>query len=271
MDHDVVQEPVRRAGARGSTVGGGSSSGRVAPGGSPDLGAVRNQLAAAEALLADPEAPLDEEERKQLAAAVEQARQKLGAYEALAAQGGDRTTAMGGIAVGATAVVADDATGIGVADDWLLVILGLAALYTLATTRPPASSIELEQGWTELAGALRTVAQLGTGLVVLKLNGEKIRGNAEQLAAHLARLLGLAAVGGVSSGEPPGNGQDDDHWWTEIKAFLKNIRDAYKDASRKQVMRELLKRFTQEQVDDIVRALEEAAKKMGEPPPPFLP
>jgi hypothetical protein len=95
--------------------------------------------------------------------------------------------------------------------------------------------------------------------------------NTTKAAEHLARLLGLASVGGVPPGEPPGNGDGDKHWWHEIKAFLKNIQDSHKGASYKQVMRELLKEFTEEQIDDIALRLVEAAKKMGERPPPFLP
>ncbi|MEQ1571484.1 MAG: hypothetical protein ABMA64_38005 [Myxococcota bacterium] len=237
----------------------------------PDLGAVERKLAAAQAVLDDPNAPLQEDERAALRAAIAQAQAQLGQYRAVSSQGGSRTNAMAGIGLAATAVVADDATGIGVADDPLLILLGLAALVTLVATRPPASSIEVDQAWNALSQSLRTVAQLGTGLVVLKINGEKIRGNTEQLAVHLARLLGRGSVGGSPSGEPPGNGENDPHWWKEIKAFLKNIRDGIGDGSRKQVMRELLKRFTPEQVAEIEQALIEAAKKMGETPPTFLP
>ena len=53
--------------------------------------------------------------------------------------------------------------------------------------------------------------------------------------------------------------------------FLKNIQDAIHGAGYKQVMRERLKEFTEEQIDDIALRLVEAAKKMGERPPPFLP
>lgn len=118
------------------------------------------------------------------------------------------------------------------------------------------------------------LGHLDTTFITLRIQGDQLRGNTERLAEHLARLLGVAAVGGVPSREPPGNNGDHDrHWWREIRAFLGSIRSATRGASRKQVMRELLRRgkFSAEQVLEISAKLIEAAKKLGEPPPPFLP
>jgi hypothetical protein len=77
----------------------------------------------------------------------------------------------------------------------------------------------------------------------------------------------------MPSGEPPKNNNDNDnHWWTEIKAFLQAIQQAIKGASRRQVIRELLKQgFTEEQIAEIEAKLIEAARMMGEQPPTFLP
>ena len=101
---------------------------------------------------------------------------------------------------------------------------------------------------------------------------EKLLGNTRQMAMHLARLLRLSEVGGMPPEEDPDPGNDNDkHWWKEIKAFIKNIQQAIKGASRKQIMRELRKKFTEEQIIDIERRLIEAAKKIGEEPPQFLP
>lgn len=270
----VERRPTTATDSATTTGTAATGTGQGGPGGqqgAPNLGEIESKLAAARKALADPSVPLSDDEKSQLAAAIAQAQGRLDAYKSLQGQGSTRNAAMGTLAVGAGAVVADDATGVGVADDPLLILIGLAALAVLVATRPPASSGDLQAAWDALASSVRTVAQLGTGLIALKLNGDKIRGNTGQLAAHLARLLGRGSVGGVPSGEPPGNGQDDNHWWKEIKAFLKNIRDGIGDGSRKQVMRELLKRFTPEQIAEIEKALVEAAKKMGEPPPPFLP
>ncbi|MEM6929726.1 MAG: hypothetical protein AAF602_22495 [Myxococcota bacterium] len=81
-------------------------------------------------------------------------------------------------------------------------------------------------------------------------------------------------MGGLPPDEDPDPGDDNDnHWWTEIKAFLKNIRQAIKGGSRPKALRELRRKgaFTDEQIADIERRLLEAAEHMGEDPPDFLP
>lgn len=232
---------------------------------------VYGQIAQARKILEDPAAPLDDEARAELRAALEVAVVKAARWTALSEQGEARDASLGLLSVAATGIVADDATGIGVADDVLLPFLGLAALATLVLTSSPASQEELNHAANELAAALEALSQAGVTALAVAVNGAKLCSNTRRLAEHLARLLGLGSVGGVPSGEPPGNGDGDKHWWHEIKAFLKNIQDGLKGASYKQVMRELLKDFTEEQIDDIALRLVEAAKKMGERPPPFLP
>jgi hypothetical protein len=103
------------------------------------------------------------------------------------------------------------------------------------------------------------------------IDGGNLRGNTEELAIHLALLLRLSEVGGQPPGEPPDPGNDNDnHWWREIKTFVKNILKACKGASRRQVLRELMKKskgkggYTEEQILDIERRLVEAEAKMGE-------
>ncbi|WNZ27940.1 S8 family serine peptidase [Leptolyngbya sp. NK1-12] len=104
------------------------------------------------------------------------------------------------------------------------------------------------------------------------INTGKLFGETTKLAQHLARYLRVSSVGGIPSGEPPDPSEDpENHWWREIKAFLKNIQTAIKGATRKQVLRELRKKFTDEQIEEIERALAEVAKRRGEPTPPFLP
>jgi hypothetical protein len=110
------------------------------------------------------------------------------------------------------------------------------------------------------------------GHIFPSIKTPQLLGNTRQVAIHLARLLRLSEVGGMPPEEDPDPGNDNDkHWWKEIKTFLKNIQQAIKGASRRQVMRELGKEFTEEQILEIERRLIEAAKKMGEDPPPFLP
>ncbi|RSM37690.1 hypothetical protein DMA12_35725 [Amycolatopsis balhimycina DSM 5908] len=237
-----------------------------------DLRGARARLVAISTLLADESVPLQAEDRHRLRAAVAVAESRVLEYEQLRRAGSSRSEAMGAIGFAAGGVVADDATGIGAADDFLLPFLGLAALVALAVTAPPPRELDLDAAWRDAARALDDVAQLGTG-IVLAVQGERLAGNTRQLAIHLARLLALGSVGGMPSGEPPKNDDENDHhWWAEIKAFVRNIMQATRGASRRQIMRELLRRgFTEEQVLEIEAKLAEAARTMGEDVPPFLP
>ena len=141
-----------------------------------------------------------------------------------------------------------------------------------------------------LRDALLAIAVIGIGVAALigkqnngvndlifSIKGPQLGGNAKKLAQHLARLLRLEEVGGMPPDEDPDPGEDnDEHWWVEIEAFLKNIKQALKGtkgktASRKQALRELEKQgITQENVVDIERRLLEAAKKMKRPKPDFI-
>jgi hypothetical protein len=237
-----------------------------------DINRAMSEIAKAKAIVNNPDAPLLDDERSNLKAKIASAEAKLSEYTELSNQGSTRQAVMAPLALAGGGVLADDATGVGVADDFLLPLIGIGMLVTYLATRSPASDQELANSWSQVTSSLEAVAVAGTGLIVLKINGDKIRGNTERLAEHLARLLRLDTVGGVPSGEPPSpNNDDDPHWWTEIKAFLKNIASGIGKASRKQVMRELMKKYTEEQILEIQRRLIEAAKKMGENPPPFLP
>ena len=237
-----------------------------------EIAEARRHLTAAKAILADKNAPLSDSERAVLQAAVQKAEAALASYMKLAQQGKNRNAAMGGFVIAGGGILADDATVVGVADDPLLILIGLGMVATMLLTKAPASNQQLAQAWGDAARSLQQAVQAGAILIALKLKGDQLRGNTERLAEHLARLLALTAVAGVPSGEPPKKGPDDDkHWWTEIKAFLKNVRSAIGQASRKQVMRELQKRFTEEQIREIEQLLAKAAKMMGEGPPSFLP
>ena len=171
-------------------------------------------------------------------------------------------------------LVADDATGVGTVDDPLLILVGIAALAVIIATAPPAPQRDLDEAWRRIGDSLRELGEIGTG-ITMAIQGPRAAGQLTNIARHLARLLALAAVGGVASGEPPKNNNDDDpHWWTEIKASVRQFLQAIKGASRKQVIRELLKEgFTEAEIAEIEAALARAGETMGEtignllPPP----
>ena len=238
-----------------------------------DVCRIMAEISTAKGLLDANTSPLTDEERAQLSLLIGQAEQSLASFVELQNQGAARVAGMAPLALAGGVIIADDATVVGIADDPLLILVGMGMLAVWMATAGPASNRELQHGWEALTATIERMVLMGTTLVALRLKGEQLRGNTKQLAIHLARLLALGSLAGMSSGEPPGNGDDDGHWWTEIKAFLKNIRKALGGASRKQAIRELIRKgtFTEEAILALERALVKAAEKMGEPPPPFLP
>jgi hypothetical protein len=145
----------------------------------------------------------------------------------------------------------------------------IAALFSAAPKPDPQ---KVEAALDHLRDTIAQFIEPAAG-ITLAVQGERLAGNTRQLAIHLARLLALASVGGAPSGEPPKkDNRDDKHWWTEIKSFLGQIKQALKGASRKQAIRELVRQgFTEEQIAEIEARLVDAARAMGEEPPPFLP
>jgi hypothetical protein len=183
--------------------------------------------------------------------------------------GSTATKLAGGSLVLAGGLLADDATVVGIGDDvaipFVLLFAGAAAL----TAWAQSSSTEDKTRAAEAARQALTEA-IGVigGIIVAAKVGDQIRGHTTQLAIHLARLLGTA-VGGM----PPDHQEDPEptrpHWWGEIKNLIKLI--SKHGLSPKQLWRELSKRFTREQLEQILSALKDAAKKMGEDPPDFPP
>ncbi|MDB9518154.1 hypothetical protein PN466_14480 [Roseofilum reptotaenium CS-1145] len=114
--------------------------------------------------------------------------------------------------------------------------------------------------------------------LILKIKGKELVSQTEKLAEHLARLLRLENVGGIPPDEDPDPGTyNDNHWWGEIKGFAGNANKALKGkkgstASRKQALREFESRgITEEKLLDIEKRLVEAAQKMQQPKPDFIP
>jgi hypothetical protein len=239
-----------------------------------NVAGVSAQLAAAQALVDDPGSGLTDEQRDQIRAAIATARARVASYSELSAQGQSRQAKMTPVLATGGVLVADDATGFGAADDPLLILVGIAALAVMIMTAPPAPQRDLDEAWRRVGESLRDLGQIGTG-IAMAIQGPRAAGQLTNIARHLARLLALGSVGGVPSGEPPKNNNDDDpHWWTEIKGSVRQFLQAIKGASRKQVMRELIKHgFTEAQIAEIEAALARAAEQMGEaignllPPP----
>jgi len=137
---------------------------------------VRAKLATARAILGDKNAPIGEGERKELEVAVRNAEAALLGYDDLAGRGHARAAAMGPLALAGGGILADDATGVGVADDPALIFIGIGILAALLLTQAPASDRQLAQAWSKVAASLKAVAAAGEVLVALRIKGEQLRG-----------------------------------------------------------------------------------------------
>ena len=177
---------------------------------------------------------------------------------AAAVAGGLGTTAtLGGGAAGGVTTAGGAATGAGVG-------AGGSALMAVAAPVTAFLAVTLYPRGTIMSGEEERQLLLQIAMRV----GDQVRSLTGQLAIHLARFLGTSV-----SGRPPDHQRDPKrdrpHWWTEIKNFIKEIQS--KGLSKKQLLRELLKKFSPEQLAEIREALRRVAEAMGEDPPDFPP
>jgi len=231
----------------------------------PILQKTAQQLDAAMALLGNADAmeSIELASRAQLIRGMLRSKQSLDRFVKKAEQGSFQKSCFMIAGTGSVAIVADDATGVGVADDVLLIGTGLIALVGLISTSPLTSQ-ELEPFRIDLTRSLTEVADLVSTVLMAQKAGEKLRGATNNIAIHLARILG-ESVGGMPPDHQEDPNRDRKHWWKEIKNWLRQIKDL--NLSPKQLQRELLKRFTPEQIESIREAIKKAASLMGEEPP----
>jgi hypothetical protein len=212
---------------------------------------------------------LDDEQRALLESKLAKVEQALAQVEAVTGQGTERRKRMDSLMTASTAVVANDITGVGAADNVLIPILGLAAIATWLQTSSPAPDADVDEAWNRLRDALDAAVKAGQTVLMAQQAGTKARSLTLEMAKHLAVLLDRSSIGGI---RPPDKDPTNNkkHWWKEIKNFLEQIRRL--KYSEKQLMRELGRQFTREQIAEIVEALRQAAKLMEETPtgtPPF--
>ncbi|WP_428267752.1 polymorphic toxin type 34 domain-containing protein [Haliangium sp.] len=123
----------------------------------------------AETLLADSRVPSDRQ--RSLQRAIENTRNALSHYDDVRSRGQNRTFIIAPITTSAGAIVADDATVIGVADDVLLIPLALAAIATYAITDSYASQEELIGAWNTTLARVRDLAVEVEDIVHLTASG----------------------------------------------------------------------------------------------------
>jgi hypothetical protein len=147
-----------------------------------DIHAVRQRLEHARRALDKPDKRLDETKRRQLLLRLQAVESSLVRYEKLHTRGGAQEAKTLPLYAAGAALVADDITGVGVADDVLLPFIGLGILWVSLTSHPPAVPAELERAWAEIMTALEELGHTGNFAGAPWL-GEN------QGTQHLSRLL----------------------------------------------------------------------------------
>jgi hypothetical protein len=142
-------------------------------------------ITAAERLQRSMELP--DEEHEALTRSLDEARAALERYRAARLRQGARAATLGMIGVAAAAIVADDATVVGVADDPLLIPLALAAMVARMRLNAPSVRDELARAWLEVGHQLEvlreTIARTSPGNVVHKHLVDEARERAIRRAA----------------------------------------------------------------------------------------
>lgn len=177
--------------------------------------------------------------------------------------------ALGGLAI-AGVLAADDVTVVGVVDDVaippVLIAAGVAGLLYLALRSPDS---EIQAAAARLNSWTAEATKVMAGILLAQKVGKEVSSKTVQLAIHLARILG-SPVGGQDPDHQKDPNRDKNHWWNEIKSFVKQIAD--EGLTPKQLAREFAKyKVTREMVAEILAALKTAAKMMEEELPNFPP
>jgi hypothetical protein len=212
---------------------------------------------------------LSADEVSEVNAAIAKAEGALLAAEKVAGAGSSTKYASGVALAASGTLAADDLTVIGIADDvaipFTLAAAGLLAIGALILT---SSDVEIRRtGQFAQDAVAEAIEAMGQILLAQKV-GEQVRGWAGQVVVHLARILGTT-VAGMPPDHQNDPKRDKPHWWKEIKNWIEQIRK--KELSPRQLLRELRKKFSDEQLAEIREAIRKAAKELGEDPPDFPP
>jgi hypothetical protein len=115
----------------------------------------------------------------------------------------------------------------------------------------------------------------GTVLLATAIDGGALDSYLKHVASHLALILAVDQVGGIPPPDKPPREQTRSHWWREVKAAMKNLKQVLKKCrSRRQMLaalRNVANAPTELQIADIEARLAEAAQKMGDTVDELLP
>jgi hypothetical protein len=144
---------------RGTRVNPEDAAGAGAPSGTEKEAVHRMQKAIATAERLQRTEALSEEEHEALTRSLDGARAALERYRSARRSQMTHTATLATIGAAAAAIVADDATVVGVADDPLLIPLALAALVAVIRSNAPSARDELARAWLELGQQLEMLRE----------------------------------------------------------------------------------------------------------------
>ncbi len=169
------------------------AGGAGAPSGTEEEAVHRMEKAIAAAERLQRTEALSEEAHEALTQSLDGARAALGRYRSARRSQMTHTAALATIGAAAAAIVADDATVVGVADDPLLVPLALAAMVAVIRSNAPSARDELARAWLELGHQLEvlkeTIARTSPGKVVHDYLVDEARKRAVKRAAAQGVVL----------------------------------------------------------------------------------
>lgn len=186
----IQREDVPRQGNRASR---DASNAETAPSSTEEEAVHRMEEAIAAAELLQHGEGISDEEREALIRSLDGARAAIERYRAARLGKAAHAGTLGAIGGAAAAIVADDATGVGVADDPLLIPLALAAMAAVIRSHAPSTRDELALAWLELGQRLEaleeTIAMTSRGNVIHKHLVDEARERAIRRAAAEGKIL----------------------------------------------------------------------------------
>lgn len=169
-----------------------------------DVDAVLQRIQRAREALAKRGSTLNAQHQRSLLDKLGEVEKALGTYENLRRQGTSRQNATRPLYIAGAALLADDVTGIGTADDALVPFLGLGILGVYLVTHPPVLPAELARAWMQVIMALEEVGHAAGGIHLMAGSHASDIPKRKDCLKHLTGCLGTR-LGRPGSGRSRGH------------------------------------------------------------------
>lgn len=152
------------------------------------------------------------ERRPKLEAAVAQAEASLGRFESLSRKGARRKKATGFLYMAGAATIANDPSGVGLADNVLVPFIILGIIATHLATDAPAPPRELAQAWDDVIRSLEAVGAAAAATSAIHVDrSDCIENYVQCQESELARVKS----GGRSQCQACLDIRKQDGWWPD--------------------------------------------------------